>query len=184
MDRDKQRKLSINDLRREKLSGVAAAAILAQRNNATDVIKISRMLNNPDPVVREGTIKSLAGNGGRDAAMAIVRCVRDRDPRVRAAACKALGQMRAHSTKIPLYDALYDSNYTVCCSAAGALATMGDKIGLAQIMKLLCSSGRHQKEALRSLNIITGQNFRINADGLRQAIHWVTEQKKRLFKKA
>ena len=183
MDRDKQHKLTIKDLRREKLSGVAAAVILSQRDSATNAIRISRMLNNPDPVIREGTIKSLAQSGGHEAAMAVVRCVRDRDPRVRAAACKALGQMRAHSAKAPLYDALYDNSYMVCCSAAGALATMGDKIGLAQVMKLLCSTGRHQREALRSLNIITGQNFRANADGLRQAIHWVTEQKKRFFKK-
>ena len=184
MDRDKQRRLTISELRREKLSGVAAASILAQRNSATDVIRISRMLNNPDPVIREGTIKSLAQSGGRDAAMAVVRCVRDRDPGVRAAACKALGQMRAHSAKAPLYDALYDSSYMVCCCAAGALAAMGDKIGLAQVMKLLCSSGRHQREALRSLNMITGRNFRVNADGLRQAIHWVAEQKKQFLKKS
>ena len=183
MDRDKQHKLTIEELRREKLSGVAAASILARRNGATDTITISRMLNNPDPVIREGTIKSLAQSGGRNAAMAIVRCVRDRDPLVRAAACKALGQMRVHSAKASLYDALYDSSHTVSCSAAGALAAMGDKIGLAQVMKLLCSSGRHQREALRSLNIITGRNFRVNADGLSQAIRWVTEQKKRFFKK-
>ena len=183
MKNEKELQMSLRDMRRKKLSAVAAATALGRRGGPLDIIKISRMLNHSDPVIREGTLKNLAELGGRDAAMAVVRCVRDKDPRVRAAACKALGRMRAHSSKAPLYDALYDNDPIVRCSAAGALACMGDKTGLAQVMKLLCSAGRHQWEALRSLNLITGQNFRVNDHGLSQAIEWVGQQKKRFSKK-
>ncbi len=171
-----------SQLRQKQLSGVAAAALLSKNGSGADISRMSRMLHNDDPMVREGTIRSMAKMGSRQAVGAMLHCLRDRDPRVRTATCIALGQLRAHQAKTQLYDALYDKDPNVCCAAAGALASMGDKIGLPQVAKLLRTTGKHQWQALRSLNQITGQTFRINEHGLKDAICWINAKRK-IFKK-
>lgn len=167
-------------IRQKQLSGVAAAALLSQ-GGSNDISRMSRMLHSDDPMVREGTIKSMAQTGNRQAVGSMMHCIRDPDPRVRSALCVALGRLRAHQAKDILYDALHDKNPNVCCAAAGALAVMGDKIGLPQVAKLVKTPGRHQWQALRSLNLITGQQFRINEHGLNDAIRWI-KAKRRQFK--
>ena len=167
-------------LQRQTLSGAAAATVLGRSNSVVDIVRISRTLNSSDPTMRQETINNLTQIGGREAAMAVARCLRDPYPSVRSAACKALGNMRAHTAKAQLYDALHDKDPVVCCSAAGALAVMGDKAGLPQIVKIICTRGKHQLQALRSLNIITKQDFRINPRGLEDAIRWIKAKKKHL----
>ena len=83
------------------------------------------MLNNSDPMVREGTIKNLARIGSRDAAAVISRCLRDPDQRVRITACKELGQMRAHAAKSHLYDALHDPDKRIRVQAVELLSAIG-----------------------------------------------------------
>ena len=56
-----------------------------------------------------------------------------------------------------------------------------DKIGLPLVKKLVCRSGRHRWQALRSLNLITGQSFRINEPDLKEAISWIKSQRKRFW---
>ena len=93
MKNEKELQMSLRDMRRKKLSAVAAATALGRRGGPLDIIKISRMLNHSDPVIREGTLKNLAELGGRDAAMAVVRCVRDKDPRDGRIAAAKFGQI-------------------------------------------------------------------------------------------
>jgi HEAT repeat protein len=169
-------------LQRQTLSGAAAATVLGRRDSIVDIVRISSTLNNSDPAMRQETIKNLTRIGGKEAAMAVARCLRDPYPSVRSAACEALGNMRAHVAKAQLYDALYDSDPVVCCNAAGALAVMGDKAGMPQIIKMLCTPGKHQLQSLRSLNVIAKQDFRINPRGLEDAIRWIKAKKKHLSK--
>ena len=184
MNERQDHNISRERLGRKPLGRAAVAMALGKRTDAAEIIKITRLLNNCDPVVRQDTIKKLAQIRGPDAILAISRCLRDSDPQVRATACKTLGRMRAQSAKAQLYDALHDSNDLVCCSAAEALAKMGDNIGLTQIKKLVCTSDRYRWQALRTLNILTNNDFRINEQGLKEAIQWikaVKPKKKRFF---
>ncbi|MBN1765124.1 MAG: HEAT repeat domain-containing protein [Sedimentisphaerales bacterium] len=181
MDNRYARDLIRDKYRREALSGLAAAAALGKRASVADVLKVSSMLSSADPKVRVSTIKNLANLGGKDAVAAISRCLQDKDPTVRTAACEAIGHLRAHSAKTELYDALHDKEALVRCGAATALAMMGDKSGLKEVKRLVCVNGRHQWAALRSLNAITGKDFRINDHGLNEAIRWI-RARNRFFK--
>jgi len=184
MDEFEKREVTWQSLRRQKLTAAAAAAALSSRHKSIDLFKITHLLKNPDPLIREGAVKSIAQIGGSTAAQSIIPCLMDPDARVRIAACNTLGRMRSHQARSSLIDALCDREPGVCCAAASALAAMGDKIGLAHVMKYLCVAGRHQRQALRCLNVITGQNFPVNDHGLRQAINWVKERKKRFKQKS
>ena len=178
MDRRHELDITREQLRRRNLSGAAAASISVQQKSISRVLQISRLLDNSDPVVREGAIKSLESIGGRDASTLIMRSLRDPDPRVRATACGSLGKMRAHTAKGHLYDCLNDTDAVVCCRAASALSMMGDKVGLAHVQKLIFRPGRHHREAISSLNLIAGTKFPVNSKGLKQAVRWLRAQRK------
>ena len=69
MDRRTQRDITRNQLRRRNLCGAAAAsASFGVKPNISSILLISRLLDNSDPVVREGAIKNLERIGGKERA--------------------------------------------------------------------------------------------------------------------
>ncbi len=160
----------------------AASAIKPTSARSTDVLKIARLLHNSDPSIRISALESLAGIGGINNVPYVVQSLNDRHYKVRSAACLALSVMRAHSAKSKLYDALNDRNAEVRCAAAVALAEMGDRMGLPTVTKLVCTSGPHQREALRAFCRIIKQKFSINPRGLKEAIRWIKLRQKHNMK--
>ena len=180
MDPGRERYLARSYARRQTLSGAAAAAVLTNLNHSVGMAGLLRLLADSDPAVRENAIRNLAASRQRGAIEAIARCINDRDVRVRTAACRALGELRAHQFKAKLYDALGDKDAGVRCTAAAALGRMGDKYGLPFVAKLVTVRGRHQYQAVRALNSITGEKFPVNDHGLSAAIRWVKSHRRYL----
>lgn len=176
------RNIARHGLRRQTLNAAAAAAALGKRRSPLDIFRIIGLLTNKDPLTREGAIKNLTGIGGREAADAIARRLADGDPRVRAAACHALAEMRALRHKAQLYDALYDRDVPVRCAAAAALARMGDNYGLTAVVKLLKNPGPHARQALQTLNLITNRKFPLSQKGHAEALRWIKYHHKHLLK--
>lgn len=173
MDRITEREIALSTLRREKLAATTAAAILSGRRQQADISPVLRQLNSSDPLVRVSALEKLAELGLRQSITHVARCTNDAAPAVRSAACRALGALRAHDAKAALYDVLEDPKPEVRCAAAVALNMMGDRSGLAMVIKLLGKRGPHQLEALRALNRITRQRFPVNKQGIKSATRWL-----------
>jgi len=178
MDKLTERTIAREALRRQKLAANSAASILTPRNSSGGAGRFLPLLNNPDPVVREAAIDSLARLGSREVIEIVARRTSDVAPGVRAAACRALGRLRAHSAKAPLYDTLHDRDPAVQCAAAEALAKMGDSAGLTIVARLIRIAGAHQYQALRTVNHITRQSFPINRRGLKDACRYLKAKKR------
>ena len=166
----------------QTLSAVAALGSLGKRLNSIEALKVIRLLKSGDPEVRRNAINTLSKHGGPDTIIHIARCLRDASLNVRVEACRALGEMRAHSAKSKLYDAVNDRDPFVVCAAAAALARMGDKQGLPFVCKLIFIEGRHRPEAIRALNQIAGHDFRANEHGTKEARNWIRRNKDKIFK--
>ena len=179
MDKNEQREIARRELRNRTLNA-AAAVTCSQGGSRGDIAKITNLLYHNDPLVREGAIKNLARLSRRELAPHIKQALNDRDCRGRAAACHALGEMRAIASKSKLYDALSDREPVVRCAAAVALADMGDKYGLSHVARLVCTKGKHQIDALQAFNQITRQKFPLTKKGIKQAVHWCRLQSKSL----
>jgi HEAT repeat protein len=180
MNDQTRRNLTWDALRREKLAATTAAVLLTNHHRQGDIPRFWSMLNDADPMVREGAVQSLVEVGGRDCIARISRMVEDVSPAVRVAVCKALGLLRAHSSKEALYDCLEDRDWKVQCAAAWALSVMGDQVGADVVYELLQQKGEQQYYALRTLNEITGQRFTVNSEGVKSARRWY-KMRKRLF---
>jgi HEAT repeat protein len=164
------------------LSGAAALGSLGKRMSSFDALKVIQLLRSGDPQLRENAINTLSRYGGRDTIIHIARCLHDANIKVRIEACRALGEMRAHNVKAKLYDAVHDKNPLVVCAAASALVRMGDKHGLPAVAKLVFIEGQHRCEAIRTLNKITGHDFRANESGVKEARKWIRRKKDEIFK--
>ncbi len=168
--------------RSQSLTAAAAAGSLGKKLSTNDAASVIRLLKSADPQAREKAIQTLAKYGQKEIIPHIARCLRDPDIKIRVEACRALGDMRAHNCKSKLYDALQDKDPYVVCAAAGALSRMGDKQGLEPIAKLVIKNGTYRSEAIRTLNLLTGQDFRANEHGIKEAIRWIKFNKSRFFK--
>lgn len=164
------------------LSAAAALGSLGRRLSSFEALKVIRLLKSGNPEVRENAINTLYKHGGPDTVIHIARCLLDANIKVRIEACRALGEMRAHSAKAKLYDAVEDRNHLVVCAAASALSRMGDKHGLPAVCKLIFIEGRHRSDAIRALNMITGHDFRANEYGIKEARNWIRRKKDQIFK--
>ena len=178
MDRNTQNDRIRRHLNRQTLTAAAAAAIQMKTSPRDNLRKMSRLLYNPDPIVRTDAVRKMVDTGSREAIPHINQLLNDRDFRVRMEICTGLGKLRAFQAKNKLYDAISDRNIEVRCAAAAALADMGDKYGLPHIIRLVSTKGDHQLKALRALCHITGQKFSINPRGLKEAIRWLKLRKK------
>ena len=163
------------------LTAAAAAGALGKRLSSVEAVKVAGLLKGRDPAVRQRAVSTLGRLGGKDAVHFITQALNDSDIQVRIEACNVLGLRRAHAAKSKLYDAVHDRNASVRCAAAAALACMGDKYGLPSVAKLVCLKGRHQIDAVRALNKITGHHFRVNQSGTAEAIRWIKAQRTSLL---
>ena len=157
----------------DAFAAAAAAGALGRKLDTREAVKIVALLKSGDPATREKAYQTLARYGGRDYVGYIVRGLNDPDIRIRVETCRLLGDLRAHAVKRQLYDAVVDRNAYVRCAAAEALAKMGDKYGLPYVARLVCISGKHQIEALRSYNFITGRKFKLGESGVNDAVKWI-----------
>ncbi len=178
MDRYIQNDRIRRHLNRQTLTAAAAAALQMRTSPRDNLLKLSRLLYNSDPVVRSDAVRKMVDAGSRDAIPHISQLLNDRDFRVRMEVCAGLGKLRALQAKSKLYDALSDRNIEVRCAAAAALADMGDKYGLPEIIRILHTTGSHQIKALKALCRITGQKFPLNWRGVKEAIRWIKLRKK------
>ncbi len=159
--------------RNQALVAAAAAGALGQKLGPSEAAKVIGLLRSADPQIREDAMCTLARYGGRQYVGYITKCLNDSDIRVRVEACRTLGEMRAHVAKGDLYDALQDNNAYVRCAAAEALARMGDKSGTLVVARLICITGPHQIEAVRTYNLITGRRFNPTDRGVKEAADWI-----------
>jgi len=178
MDRYTQNDQIRRHLNRQTLTAAAAAVMQMKTSPRDNLLKMSRLLYNPDPIVRIDAVRKLVDSGSREAVPHISQLLNDRDYRVRMEVCAGLGKLRAVQAKNKLYDALSDRNIEVRCAAAAALGNMGDKYGLPYIIRLLHTSDSHQIMALKAFCQITGQKFRLTSRGAKEALRWIKLRKK------
>ncbi len=180
MDKIQTRDIIRKDRRKQTLAAAAAVGLCSDSKNA-NLYKLIGLLRNSDSIIRQRAIEGLGQLRGNDATTYIVRALEDPSNDVRIMACKTLGQMRAHTAKMALYDLTNDDDTIMQCCAAESLMLMGDNYGLPTIKKLLKKRGEHQLPALRCLNKMTGKNFRLTASGIQEAIRWMKPKKRRFF---
>ena len=181
MDKLQARELMRAQRRKKTLAAAAASSAVSSESKNMSILRLMTLLSNSDPVVRQRAIGTLGKIRGWDAVTAIIRCLKDPIDTVRITACQTLGQMRAHDAKKSLYDLINDEDQQIQCCAAESLALMGDKYGLPRIKKLVIKKGDHQLNALRCLNQLTGRQFRLNDQGLKEAIRWLKPPKRSFF---
>lgn len=183
MDRLRDREEARKQIRRPTLSATAAAGVVSPTClSSRDIGNILRLLNNVDPIVREGAIKSLARIRGKKAEAAVISCIKDPEPCVRAAAYRGMGMMRMHEATEHIRKALADPSDLVRCAAAAALGLLGDKSGLKVILTMARPKHPLRWNALRSLNLIIRKDFPINPGGLTDALRYVQINRRRLMK--
>ncbi|MBN1765125.1 MAG: HEAT repeat domain-containing protein [Sedimentisphaerales bacterium] len=169
--------------RRRTLCATDAAGVMPTPPPSSSVGQIIRLLNNVDPLIREGAIKSLTRIRGKDAEGAVIASLTDLDEKVRAAACRGVGHMRIYEEKEPLINFLQnDPSDLVRIAAAAGLGMLGDRRGLKIILKFAHPRHSLKWEALRSINMITKQSFPANLDGLAKAVSWVRKKGRKLLK--
>lgn len=178
MDSFKNKSTAWNSARRKQLAATDAAAILTDKLPRSEFLSVIHLLHSSDSAVRASAVKTLAAIGGNEAAVAIAPLVNDHTAEVRVAACEGLGHLRARAAQARLLDSLHDRDARVVCAAAHALAQIGDHAGREQLAALIARRGPSQYHALRTFNCITGQDFRINAEGVRAALRWLRARKR------
>ena len=72
MDPRQARYIEQRQLRQQTLSGAAAAAALSGRTSAVDIVNVTALLKNADPLTRQGAVKNLAQMPGPQAIAAII----------------------------------------------------------------------------------------------------------------
>jgi len=159
--------------RRQTSTAAAAAIALAEPSGRSTLLRIAHLLFSKDPRIRLDAINNLKQIGTRDVIPYLCQALNDRDPQIRTETALALGKLRALTAKEKLYDLLNDRNHQVRCAAARALFDMGDKFGLPYVIKLVCTKGDHQLDALRTLRHLTNQKFPITPRGLKEALRWL-----------
>ncbi len=179
---DKKKPVERDDSRKRTLNATAAAGVLPGSGGKVDVARILGLLNNSDPLIREGAIKSLVRIGGKEAQTAVITSMSDSDPRVRAAAFKGAGKLRIHQVKEQLVEALDNETELARCGAAVGLGLLGDMQGLDIIMSVAHPNHPQRWEGLRGLNLVIKKKYPINMHGLCEAIRWVEKHKKKLTK--
>ena len=183
MDRWQDKYQARRELRRTTLSAADAAAIMSGRPSDTQISNLSRLLHSDDSVIREGALRSLIALSGPRAKAAVLSCITDEAPQVRATAYKGIGQLRMFDAKDKTIEALGDPDELVRCSAAAALGLLGDKKkALNIILKYTRPSHALRWQALRCLNLVVGKSFPANAYGLKDAVSWVRRNKRQIIK--
>jgi HEAT repeat protein len=81
----------------------------------------------PNPVVRLGAVLGLAKTGAKEALPPMTDALRDLDPRVVAAAARALGEAKHQPATAALVDLLGTAPLSVRCDARAALAAIHGK---------------------------------------------------------
>ncbi len=172
-----------NRARRVTLSGTAAAGAMTGRPSNGNIGQILKLLNNCDPLIRDGALKSLIRIGGREAIASVISCLDDDDPKVRSTAFKAVGQLRIVEMVDKAKANLGEPDDMVRCAAATGLALLGNKKGIDIVLKYANPKQTIRWEAVRCLNLITGKRFPANAIGLKDAVGYLKRNKKRLIRK-
>ena len=144
-----------------------------KRIDNNDAATVIRFLKHNDPLIRQDALKVLARFPNPMTHPFIGRCLTDTSLFVRVEACLAIGRLKIHKLKGKLYDILLSKNPLVICAAATALAQMGDKKGLAYVAKLVCIRGKHQIEAVKTLNIVATKRFSLTQSGVKEATRWI-----------
>jgi FOG: HEAT repeat len=114
-------------------------------------------LQHPDPSVRAGVL--LHAPFGAGAGPAVVACLQDKDPEVRAAACLALGRLREPSAALALARVLRSGDAREYEAAARALAQLPRK-SLAELAPDL-QSGAGEERIQRALAVLELARLRV-----------------------
>jgi len=149
------------------------AVSIGRRMENSDALTIVRFLKHNDPTIRQEALKVLARFSNQITHPYIGKGLTDTNLFVRIEACRAIGRLKIHTLKEKLYDLLLTKSPLVVCAAAMALAQMGDKKGLSPVAKLVCIRGKHQVEAVNTLNYLTNKRFGLTAVGINEAIKWI-----------
>ncbi|HJX52670.1 MAG TPA: HEAT repeat domain-containing protein, partial [Polyangia bacterium] len=123
-------------------------------------------LQHPDPSVRAGVL--LHAPFGAGAGPAVVACLQDKDPEVRAAACLALGRLREPSAALALARVLRSGDAREYEAAARALAQLPRK-SLAELAPDL-QSGAGEERIQRALAVLELARSTMHEDRVRALV--------------
>ncbi len=115
----------------------AAARLIVDMAEASDVQTLGRTLSDADPTVRALAAEALGRTGSETAVPALLGQLDDQQPRVRVAITRALGRLRDRRSVSALMGRLHDPDGLVREAAAVALAEIGDRRAIGPIVLAL-----------------------------------------------
>ena len=150
-----------------------AAQELVARASADDEPLLMEMFSDPDPLVRELSLKALHGAGGERVSKSLVRLLDDPEPNVRAAVLKQLAESPTPAIVAPIAKyvaAEQDADLVV--HAVRLLRAAGGKHAIDALMKLLeHASWRVRAEAAEALGECASSNQQQVAESLKADVY-------------
>lgn len=157
---------------RDDEAAVRQAALDALKNLGISVERLSEDLSSPIPEARLSAIWMMARLGERRAIHHLTSALEDKDPRIRAAAARALAQFQADAGAVrSLIKALEDPEADVRLAAALSLGSLGDPAAVAPLAARLSDRDqRVSQAAAQSLARLGNQRAtKLLTDSLRDA---------------
>lgn len=118
----------------------AAARLIADMPDASDVQTLGRTLSDGDPTIRALAAEALGQTASEEAVPALLGQLDDQQPRVRVAITRALGQLGDRRAVSALMGRLHDPDGLVREAAAVALADIGDRRAIGPVALTLFDS--------------------------------------------
>ena len=134
---------------------------LARRATAAEEPLLLELFGNPDPFVRELSLRTLHAVGGRAAAGALARLLRDPDPNVRAAVLKQLAE-KPSQTVVPKIAEFVagEADVDLVVHAVRVLRAAGGEAAVGHLRSLLKHpSWRVRADAAEAISEVIGQSY-------------------------
>lgn len=166
-----------------QLAACEAALTRYPKQSADSLRALVLLARDSDHVVRVRAAECLMEIGTERAIIGLIDLLHDPHPQVRTTAIRALGALRARVAVRPLRRVLADeADPAIKIAAARALGRMGDRGGLATVIKFLYGGNEtYPRMAALALRDIIGQTFSPTLEGIREAKRYLEVHESKHF---
>jgi hypothetical protein len=149
------------------LNSAASSGVSSNRQ----VDKIIVLSASRDHNLRRATIPALMQVTSPAGRMGLEGLLRDPNSEIQVEAAEALGNISARASIEPLKELLSHKKSDVALRVAEVLGRLGDRSGLAVVRRYLFqrADDTSARAAARTLGVIVGRRFRLNAEGIAEA---------------
>jgi len=172
------------DPQAKNLTACSAALALAKSGQKDRAIQVLvAVARNGDSTVRIRAAECLMEIGGERAVMSLLDLLHDPHPQVRFTAVGAIGILRVHSAVETIIKIMNtDADMSVKIMAARTLGKLGNKAGLALVIRLLNEDEEQFcRLAVMALHDIIGQKFPPTKEGILSAKRYLSVNLKKIL---